>query len=83
MLTNYIDSKDDLNILYLQISSTSVLADGKKTGDCLTDTLSVSNPGGNSPPGDLLVVVVVGMVPSFLIEFSFWCEYDNIMTKMA
>ena len=29
-----------------------MLADGKKTGDCLTDTLSVSNPGGNSPPGD-------------------------------
>ena len=36
----------------LQISATSVLADGKKTGDCLTDTFSVSNPGGNSPPGD-------------------------------
>ena len=34
-----------------QISSTSVLADGIKTGDCVTDTLSVSNPGGNSPPG--------------------------------
>jgi len=32
------------------ISATSVLADGKKTGDCLTDTFSVSNPGGNSPP---------------------------------
>ena len=35
-----------------QISATSALADGIKTGDCLTDTLSVSNPGGSSPPGD-------------------------------
>ena len=52
-----------------------MLADSKKTGDCLTDTLSVSNPGGNSPPGDFLVVVVVEMVPRGLIEFSFWCEY--------
>ena len=76
MLTNYIDSKDDLNILYLQISSTSVLADGKKTGDCLTDTLSVSNPGGNSPPGDLFG----GWDGSKLSHRNFLTKYANMTT---
>ena len=39
-----------------------MLADGKKTGDCLTDTFSVSNPGGNSPPGILMMLMMVMVV---------------------
>jgi len=31
-------------------SSTAVAADSGKTGDCIYDTLSITNPGGSSPP---------------------------------
>jgi hypothetical protein len=32
------------------ISSTAAYTDGPKVGDCATDTLTVSNPGGSAPP---------------------------------
>ena len=55
-----------------QISATSALADGIKTGDCLTDTLSVSNPGGSSPPGDSTIPVPI---PQHTVPHN---HHDNI-----
>ena len=57
------DDDENSNFNVFQISATSALADGIKTGDCLTDTLSVSNPGGSSPPGDSTIPVPIPQHP--------------------
>jgi len=40
----------DIMVLANPYSTTTAAADGPKVGDCFYDTLTVSNPGGTSPP---------------------------------
>ena len=40
----------DTMVLADPFKTTTVAASGPKVGDCVTDTLTVSNPGGTSPP---------------------------------
>jgi hypothetical protein len=56
------------------VSSTSALTDGPKVGDCATDTLTVTNPGGSTPP----IIVGTNTGQRILVHSSDNCNKINI-----